>query len=195
MKRLFLMPLAIATALVAPAASAQEHGQVGVFADYLRLNQTNDTNLVGLGGRLGFNANRYFGLEGELSYDFSQAFTEAFTDPITGSVTLVRTNMRVLHGMFGPILTTGHGPIRAFFTVKGGFMNFRFDSRPATFATFASSVEDLRATNVNAVLYPGGGLEGHLGPFGLRLDVGDEIYFNNGAHHNLRVAFGPIFRF
>ena len=28
-----------------------------------------------------------------------------------------------------------------------------------------------------------------------RLDVGDEIYFNNGSHHNLRVAFGPVFRF
>jgi hypothetical protein len=45
------------------------------------------------------------------------------------------------------------------------------------------------------VLYWGGGLQGHLGPIGLRLDVGDEIYFNNGSHHNLRVAFGPVFRF
>jgi len=38
-------------------------------------------------------------------------------------------------------------------------------------------------------------LQAHLGPIGLRLDVGDEMYFNNGAHHNLRVAFGPVFRF
>jgi len=29
----------------------------------------------------------------------------------------------------------------------------------------------------------------------LRLDVGDEIYFKNGSHHNLRVAFGRVFRF
>jgi hypothetical protein len=48
---------------------------------------------------------------------------------------------------------------------------------------------------VNAVLYPGGGLEGFLGPLGLRFDVGDEIYFNGGAHHALRVAFGPVIRF
>jgi hypothetical protein len=26
---------------------------------------------------------------------------------------------------------------------------------------------------------------------GLRLDIGDEIYFNHGTHNNLRVAFGP----
>ena len=46
-----------------------------------------------------------------------------------------------------------------------------------------------------AVFYPGGGVEGHLGPVGLRLDVGDEMCFNDGTHHNLRVAFGPYVRF
>ena len=34
-----------------------------------------------------------------------------------------------------------------------------------------------------------------LGPIGFRLDVGDEIYFNDSAHHNLRVTFGPTIRF
>jgi hypothetical protein len=29
----------------------------------------------------------------------------------------------------------------------------------------------------------------------LRLDVGDEMYFNHGAHHNLKVMFGPYLRF
>jgi hypothetical protein len=66
---------------------------------------------------------------------------------------------------------------------------------PATLGTFFSSVNGLRADNVNGVLYPGGGLQGHLGPIGLRLDVGDEIYFNHGTHNNLRAAFGPVFRF
>jgi hypothetical protein len=195
MKRLFLFLAAGVTAGIAPVASADEHGQVGVYADYLRLGQTNNSNFAGIGGRLGLNANRHLGFEGELSYDFNQVFTEGFTDPIGGTVTLQRSNLRILHGMFGPVVSTGHGPIRAFITVKGGFMNFRFDNRPATFDTFTSSVGDLRASNVNAVLYPGGGLEGHIGPIGLRLDVGDEIYFNNGAHHNLRVAFGPMIRF
>jgi hypothetical protein len=30
---------------------------------------------------------------------------------------------------------------------------------------------------------------------GLRFELGDEIYFNNGAHNNLRITFGPILRF
>ena len=74
-------------------------------------------------------------------------------------------------------------------------MNFRFDPRPATFATFTSSVTDLRASDVDGALYPGAGVEGFIGPLGLRLDVGDEIYFNGGAHNDLRVTFGPSIRF
>jgi hypothetical protein len=48
---------------------------------------------------------------------------------------------------------------------------------------------------MNGVFYPGGGLEGRIGPVGLRLDIGDEMYFNGGAHNNLRVSFGPFIRF
>jgi hypothetical protein len=44
-------------------------------------------------------------------------------------------------------------------------------------------------------LYPAGGLEASLGPVGLRFELGDDIYFNNGAHNNLRITFGPILRF
>jgi hypothetical protein len=74
-------------------------------------------------------------------------------------------------------------------------MNVHFSNQPATIGTFFSSVDNLRENNVSGVLYPGGGLEGHLGPIGVRLDVGDEIYFAHGAHNNLRVAFGPYIRF
>lgn len=179
---------------LAPAALAQDHGQVGIYGDYVRLSQTS-TNMAGLGGRFAVNANRVLALEAEMSYDFEQAFTEGFTNTATGSVTLQRTNLRLLQGLFGPKLQTPRGPLRAFLTVKGGFINFRLDPRPGTFATFASSVENLRSNDVSGVLYPGGGFEAHLGPLGLRLDVGDEIYFNNGAHHNLRVSFGPMIRF
>jgi hypothetical protein len=79
--------------------------------------------------------------------------------------------------------------------VKGGFVNYQFDSRPASLDTFISSVGNLRSQNINGVLMPGGGVEGRLGPVGLRLDVGDEMYFNHGAHHNLKVMFGPFLRF
>ena len=40
-----------------------------------------------------------------------------------------------------------------------------------------------------------GGLEGFVGPIGLRLEAGDEIYLNNGTFNNLRVTAGPTFRF
>ncbi len=89
----------------------------------------------------------------------------------------------------------GHGAIRPFVTLKGGFVNFRLDPRPASVAGFTSSIDNLRANNVSGEIYPGAGLEGHLGPVGLRLEAGDEIYFAGATHHNLRVAFGPFIRF
>jgi hypothetical protein len=48
---------------------------------------------------------------------------------------------------------------------------------------------------VNAALYPGGGAEASLGPVGLRFELGDEIYFNNGAHNSLRITFGQTLKF
>jgi hypothetical protein len=194
MKRFAILVLLLGC--VVPLAQAQddEHVQVGVFADYLRLDQTT-TNFGGVGARASFQLYKELKLEGEMSYDFNQTFTEGFTKTGTGSVTFERTNLRTLHGEFGPRLNIGHHAIQPFVFVKGGFINFRIDGAPATVGTFLSSVNNLRASDVSPVLYPGGGLQGHLGPIGLRLDVGDEMYFNNGAHHNLRVAFGPVFRF
>jgi hypothetical protein len=175
------------------AHPAFAQGEIGAYVDYFRLSQT-DTNMAGLGGRLSLKAGPFAQLEAEMSYDFEEAFTEGFTNTSTSTVALQRTNIRLLHGLFGPKLHTP-GPIQLFVTLKGGFINFRMDPRPATFATFTSSVENLRANNVSGVLYPGGGLESHIGFLGVRLDVGDEIYFNQGTHHSLRVAFGPVFRF
>lgn len=144
---------------------------------------------------MALNANPYLSFEAEAAYDFDQVFTEDFTNNGTGTVTVSRTDLRILHGMAGPVLSTGRGPIRAFITVKGGGIDFKLDPRPATFGTFGSSVSNIRSSDVDAVLYPGGGIEAHAGPFGLRLDVGDEIYFANGARHNFRLTFGPLFRF
>jgi hypothetical protein len=176
-----------------PLASAQEteHIQVGVFADYFRLGQT-DTNFGGLGARVGVVAYRSLKLEGEMSYDFDQAFTERDNTTLT----VRRSGMRVLHGEFGPKVNLGeHFHVHPFVTLKGGFIDFRINNAPATIGTFFSSVDNLRRNNVNGVLYPGGGLEGHFGPVGVRLDIGDEVYFNHGTHNNLRIALGPYIRF
>ncbi|MBI4460311.1 MAG: hypothetical protein HY648_09680 [Acidobacteria bacterium] len=191
---LFVIVLFAALATI-PTASAQNHGEVGIFANYFRHSATGNTNLWGLGGRLSANVHENVQLEAEMAYDFNRTFTEGFKNPTTGTITSQRSNLRVLHGMFGPKFQTGGGPIRAFVTVKGGFINFRFDDRPATFGTFASTVDDLRLNNMSGVLYPGGGIEFYASIFGIRFDVGDEIYFLDGARNNLRVSFGPHIRF
>jgi hypothetical protein len=193
MKRMATLIAAIAVIGV-PSAHAQNHGEVGAYIDYFRLTSSN-TNFAGIGGRASLNVTKHMQLEAEINYDFNEVFTERFTNPSTRVITSERSNIRVLHGLFGPKIQTGGGHFRAFATVKGGFANFRFDPRAATFNTFASSVDDLRANNVSAALYPGVGGEAYLGPIGLRLDVGDEIYFNNGTHHNWRASFGPNIRF
>jgi hypothetical protein len=176
-----------------PLASAQDHIQIGAYGDYFRLTQTN-TNMAGLGGRLSYKAFAYVMFEGEMSYDFDQGFVEhCLSSGCT--VTVANSNLKVLHGLFGPKLVAGHGAIRPFLTVKGGFINFQLNPRPASFGTFVSSVDNLRANNVSGAVYPGAGIEGHLGPIGLRLEAGDEIYFAGGTHHNPRIAVGPFIRF
>jgi hypothetical protein len=191
MKRIALLIVFSCMGLV-PWAAAQDHVAVGAFVDYFRLHQT-DTNFAGVGARLGFALAPHVMLEAEASYDFNQVFNESFNNG--GTVTVERSNLRLLHGLIGPKLSLGHANFHPFVTVKGGVLHTRFDSAPATVGSFVSDVENLRSKDLMATFYPGGGLEGRVGPIGLRLDVGDEMYFNHGTHHNLRVAFGPYIRF
>ena len=64
MKRLaFLCAIALCIASFAPAASAQggdtkNHGNLGVFFDFTRL-QPADLNMFGVGGRLGVNVRKH----------------------------------------------------------------------------------------------------------------------------------------
>jgi len=192
MKRVAL--ILFLTGWLVPLASAQDHLQAGAYGDYFRISQTK-TNMAGLGARIGVKAFSHVMLEGEMSYDFQQTFTEGFTNTSGGIIGFQNSNLKVLHGLFGPKIVAGHGAIRPFLMVKGGFINFRLDPRQATFAGFVSSVDNLRSNNVSGTLYPGAGVEGHLGPIGLRLEAGDEIYFAGNAHHNPRIAFGPFFLF
>jgi hypothetical protein len=192
MKRIAFLTIVASMGFV-PIAHAQNHGEVGAFAEFFKLNQTG-SNFAGLGARAAINAARHVQIEAEMSYDFNQVFTEGFTDTGTGTVTTQGSNIKVLHGLIGPKFQTS-GPVRVFVTAKGGATNFRFDPRPASFSTFTSSVDNLRTNNVSAAFYPGGGIEAFLGPIGLRAEVGDEIIFANGAHHNWKVSFGPQIRF
>jgi len=188
---LFIVSLFMAV----PMVMAQEHSdhiEVGAFADWYRMSDPGPTkNFVGLGGRAAFAVNSSVQIEADMAYDFRRNFTNTFTNGVTTS--LVHTRFRTLHGFFGPKFQTGSGPVRLFVTGKVGFDNFMIDNQDAP----VGFVNQVGLTN-NATyfaLYPAGGIEAFAGAIGLRAEVGDDIFFKNGAHNNLRVTFGPQFRF
>lgn len=200
----FLMTggLIFAVLPVARAQDSKNHVEIGVFGDYFRMGSrgpslasTGAISFGGVGARLSINVSRRWQIEPEMNYDFAASFSEGFEGPSGSVAGFNKTSLRILHGMIGPKFQSGGGAFRAFLTIKGGGANFIFSSAPVTFSTFSSSVSGLRTNNVVGVVYPGGGIEAYLGPFGLRLDVGDEIYFENGAHNNLRITAGPSIRF
>lgn len=171
-----------------PALFAQEHVTVGVFGDYTRLEPIN-TNMWGLGARVGFNAGRHLSLEGEMAYDFDQSYSLNTGDLLTNPPTPATSSLHLWQGLFGPKFQIG-GPVKLFVVAKGGFVNFAGGN-----PSFLDQVGGFRTGDTFASFYPGAGIEGHLGPVGLRLDVGDLMYFDNGAHHNLKVSAGPFLRF
>jgi hypothetical protein len=186
MKKIVLATIGALMLLTTAAAFAQDHGEVGVFADYVRLKHADNANFWGVGGRVGFNIHPNVQLEGELSYDFSQSFTSTSTN--SGTVTFNTTDLRLLHGFFGPKITTS-GPVRVFGFVKGGFLNFGVNH------SVGGTILDVPDGDTNGALYPGGGIAFFAGPIGFRVEAGDLMYFDRGANHNLRLTFGPQFRF
>jgi hypothetical protein len=126
-----------------------------------------------------------------MACDFRRSYTQTFTNSV--STELVSPRFRTLHGFFGAKLQTGSGPFGGFVTGEVGFENFEVNNNNAT-AGFTSSVRLGNGTTRFAI-HPGGGFEAFAGPIGVRAEVGDDIYFLNGAHNNLRVSLGPQFRF
>jgi hypothetical protein len=174
---------------------AQSRIETGVFVDYLSISQTSTDNF-GIGGRFGYRLHHNVMLEGELAYDYGINFDEAYRNISTGDIAAIeRTSIGVTHGLFGPTLEPAKGSFRPFVTLKGGFVDFRFSTSLLPYSNLASAILGIRTSRLNAAIYPGGGLEASLGPVGLRFELGDEIYFNNGGHNNLRITFGPIIRF
>jgi Outer membrane protein beta-barrel domain len=189
-----LIILALAL-LLAPALLAQEeHGEFGVFADYYRFHNLANQNFWGVGGNLAFNLNKYVQVEGTMAYDFERNFTTNSTPLFGTSTNFQRTGFRILDGLFGPKIQTGVGPAKAFFTVKAGFNNFMLNNKGVA-SGFVNQVSNVPDGDTHFALYPGGGVEfffGHV--FGIRGEVGDEIYWQNGANHNLKIKIGPQFR-
>lgn len=189
----------IAVALLAFGNSSllfsQKRVEVGIFLDYLGVSQTS-TNNFGAGGRIGYRIHRNVIMEGEVAYDYGINFDEAFRNIASGNISAIgRTSIGVTHGLFGPKLQSSRGPFRPFVTFKAGFVDFRLSPSLVPYSNVVSALTGIRTSTLNPTIYPAGGLETVLGPVGLRLEVGDEVYFNNGVHSNLRIIFGPTLRF
>ena len=195
MKRI-LMAVALMFGLMTPLmvwAQENEHVEVGVFANYFRLSRNNvDVNFLGLGGRAGFNVHRNVQIEAEMAYDFERAYNSEFRNG--DNFTTVRSKTRVLHGLFGPKFQAGSGNFKAFVTGKVGLVSFSTTNQNPG-QGFQGALGAVDNGNAKPAVYPGGGIEGFFGPIGIRLEAGDEIYFDNGARNNLRVTAGPTFRF
>jgi hypothetical protein len=204
MKRIAML-LGLAVVLGGPSwLAAQEtggatHGEVGVYADYFRLSPRGSTssNFAGAGGRAAYRLH-WMAIEAEMNYDFARNFTTTQTSGsgTTVSTTFVKSSVRPLTGLFGPVFYAGTGRVRAFATGKVGFVDFSVNnSGVVSQSTFTNSVAGVGGAGTHIALYPGVGLEGYFGPMGLRLEAGDEVYLNNGTYNNLRVTLGPELRF
>jgi len=195
-KYAFLLAICAAFFVLPSLAQAQayDHGEIGVFADYFRFDRTTpDINFIGVGGRVAVNVHPNIALEAEMAYDFKRNFTNVYSDGI--NTVFVNSNTRPLHALFGPKFQLGRSaPVRFFVTGKVGFVNFS-TSTQSPGSGFQSAVGGVTNGDTLFAAYPGAGIEGFIGPIGLRLDVGDEIYFDNGARNNLRVTIGPHIRF
>jgi hypothetical protein len=53
----------------------------------------------------------------------------------------------------------------------------------------------LNGGTTDFAVYPGVGVEAFAGPIGLRLEAGDQVYFDHGGHNNLRASVGLQLRF
>ncbi|HEY3927468.1 MAG TPA: hypothetical protein VGL89_03750 [Candidatus Koribacter sp.] len=194
MRKISVLAVLATFFMLAPALFAQNDGEVGVFADYTRLSTGggNALNFVGVGARVAFNVHPNLALEAEGAYDPNRSY--AYTTSSGGVFNTFNSNLHMANAMFGPKLQFGTGAFRAFLTVKGGLITFRGGN-----PSFIGTVNAIPTGDTDAVLYPGGGVEAFAGPIGIRLDVGDEIYFAgsnaNGTHNNLKVSLGPALRF
>lgn len=193
---LTMLCFALVVPLIAPCALAQNyenHVELGLYGEYFRWGAGGNANLVGLGGRAGVNVAPNVQLEADVTYDFRRAFASVSNNG--GSLVISNSNVKRFDGLFGFKVQT-KGPVRLFALLQGGATNFSFSPRGTSFENFTGTVAGLNENNLVAEAYPGAGVEAFIGPIGLRLDVGDEIYFvRHGGHNNLRVTFGPSIRF
>jgi hypothetical protein len=181
-------------ALIMPSAFASgQHVELGGFASYGNFDVPRfpDT-AVGAGARLDINITPWLAFEGEGSYDFKHPRFEIVTSGANVDVNTLR--LGIVHGNGGLKFQLKGGSY--FLFLKGGILNFRPEvSTTSVVGAILNNQPGTETSTINATFYPGAGIGFHAGPLGIRVDAGDEIYWTNTAHHNLRITFGPTVRF
>ena len=176
------------------------HAEVGAFGDLFRVSPSGQAsvNYLGLGGRVGVNMGAYAAIEAEMTYDFEQNYTTTVTSGsgATLTTTTVTSKVRPITGLFGPKFQFGSsGPVRAFIVGKVGFIDYSISNDATSPTSFTNAVPGIGGPGTHLAAYPGGGLEFFGGPFGVRVEAGDEMVVTNGVSNDLRVTFGPVIRF
>jgi hypothetical protein len=202
MKKLVMLTVvALTLAVMTPAGWAQakpqdqdekkEHGNLGAYFDFTRL-QSASVNLLGVGGRMGFAIPKIGVLEAELAYDFQR--TQSVTVTAGGVSSTVRSNVSMLHALFGPKIRMPHTK-NFFFVAKAGIVNFGV-SGPAIAGTINNQIGTIINGDVNTAFFPGAGVDFKIRKISFRAEAGDEIiWLRDGAHNNFRATFGPQLRF
>jgi len=172
-----------------------QHVELGAFGNYTSVNLAGfPANAFGLGARANFNVHRYLQLEVETAYDVKHSHF-SFSQS-AGSFAFIGSKLGILHVNGGLKLQTRGG---SFFVFLKGGANW-YDPESSITTVTGPPITGITAPNpvntfIRSVLYPGAGIGFHAGPLGLRLDAGDEMTWNGGVHHSLRVTFGPTVRF
>jgi hypothetical protein len=193
MRKLLICAIFTLLMVASPSLFAQDtdHVTVGAFFDYNR-NPDVDLNQFGIGGRIGFAVRSNVSLEAEGAYDFRRSFTANIPTAIPPKT--FPADFRTTLGLFG-LKVHSSGPVRVFGTVKGGFVNFSIGNPSSVSTGFTNTINNITDGDTHGVFYPGGGVEAFAKWFGVRAEIGDMMWFQNGAHNNLRITFGPQIRF
>ncbi len=174
------------------AAAQAQHGEIGFYGDYLRFPPA---SLGGPGLKVLVALGRHVALEGEGSYYFNRTFDDVAVDPTTGATSVIHARMHATNWLGGLSFSKPSPRIRPFITMKMGLLTINPSSLPAPLVSTNAILNEIRSSHGNFAIFPGGGVEAYSGKWGFRLDIGDEIYFSNGANSNLRITFGPNYVF
>lgn len=190
------IPMAVLWTAIAAAPACAQHFEASAFVGYAHLDAPNlPQNTVALGGRVDLPFYRFMKFEVEGGYDFPIPEISIST---AGNVAITTTKEISGWRANGGLKFQSHGG-SYFFFLKGGAYLLQPSVNVRVIGGIPITVSPPTTTSTSVwkgTFYPGAGISFFAGPIGFRLDGGDEIFWLDGsARNNLRINFGPAFRF